>query len=790
MIRALLFLTLFSVFLFGFELRLNSGIQDKQSYSIIHIENDEPFACEIRKNKMYEDYIVCSYDKIPSVKLEDKNTTFFDIAFDVKKEEFDLVLTPKFYFILTPNHLELKDEHELLPSKDSKFNHWTLLGYRQNAPFLSQKRFDAINFPVTFPDVMRPYVGALDFNGKPIVYSKSNDLNAYIDIKKEFLRKGYDKVLKLIDSAMRRYKNSIFTKEFILYKLKTLDRLYDLDIQDEEILQGNDIVDIALKWVKSFPSDDNLPEVLLILSKAYLKLGYRNDANYYFDVLITEHPDNKYARLGILHFADTLYNSKQKNKAIGLYRDVYYSAKDLDVASQAAVRLAKAQIDKGNLKEAKEYYDKILALNSDFVLDDLEDAVKLANDMANKELFELSANIGEKVLDKSTKTSIYHEDLLKDVALWYDKAGVNEKAYEFYKKYQNLYRFGIYSDIVKNNLDRLFFKLKDANTTEQLEHYEYVLNTYDEQEIYNRAVEEKAKILFAQQKYSEADIMRDKLKDVNVSEYQVFADTTKELIKSYLTQDNCIEASRLYIEREVSMERKYDTPLFECLMRLSSYPKAKEIFERNIQSEDIKQKANWMAKGVKLLAKSDNGKDALLLYGDLQKIADKANFDASNLLYDIFALHEQKNDIENMINIANQIKEKFPTAYKNVPLYLTIATSLQKQNSESAAIGFFEDAYNLQKSAQKYTFSPTLELDYIEVLKKLDKNSEALRIAKELASRKFSPDLQSRILYIAGDLSIKQDEKSLAKEYFDKCVALEVQSSWKSLCQSGLGLLK
>lgn len=50
-------------------------------------------------------------------------------------------------------------------------------------------------------------------------------------------------------------------------------------------------------------------------------------------------------------FADHLFAKREKDKALKLYLEVLYSATDLDIASEAAIKLSDHQMDAGKLKK-------------------------------------------------------------------------------------------------------------------------------------------------------------------------------------------------------------------------------------------------------------------------------------------------------------------------------------------------------------------------------------------------------------------------------------------------------
>lgn len=86
-----------------------------------------------------------------------------------------------------------------------------------------------------------------------------------------------------------------------------------------------------------------------------------------------------------------------------LYLDVLYGAQDIDVASEAAIRLSDYQMDAGKLKEAKEYLLKVLNVNAAYLLKDTSASYKLAKRLYEHKLYDLAASITDLLLANMSK---------------------------------------------------------------------------------------------------------------------------------------------------------------------------------------------------------------------------------------------------------------------------------------------------------------------------------------------------------------------------------------------------
>jgi len=287
---------------------LNSTKENKKDYAILHIYDTTPFACKKKIINIKKNSYICTINGI----------------FKTSIPLYETKQIRKYIY------------------KNAK--HWIFLLYKGDSFLKIAPKEIGIKFPVYFGNHIMPSIGALDLNGMPIKYaSSSKDIQAYLSIKQDYKRKRYRFVISEADNALKDFPKSIFLNDFLLYKIRSVEKVAnstDIDpkIQDQ---YNNEIVKLGRSWIKKFPSNQNIPEVLYHIAKAYQNLGQNSDAKYFFDILITEHPKNKFTEFGILSFADSLYNEDQKEKALQLYKNVLYSTNNVKVASVAANKLAK-----------------------------------------------------------------------------------------------------------------------------------------------------------------------------------------------------------------------------------------------------------------------------------------------------------------------------------------------------------------------------------------------------------------------------------------------------------------
>lgn len=779
-------------------LKLNSTKEDKRYYYILHITNDTPFKCEKKVLDINHYEYGCDIEGKNEVRISPKKTKFVDIYVTNEKNSTLITLKPRYktkvYLINKPLYKE-----RVLKSKDIKeANHWIFIFYKDKI-FLQDNNLEkGINFPVDFLQEPAVSIGALDLSGAPISYlNDSKDINDYISIKNDYDRKRYDFVILETKKALKNYPNSIFVNDFMLYHIKALNKL--LQIKDEnpnaQDLSYDEIIKLGKKWIKQFPSNQNIPEVLYYIAKAYQNLGQESDAKYFFDMLITEHPKNRYTKLGIISFADSLYAKNQKQKAMQLYKDVLYSTKDIYVASIAAKRLADIYIKTKKYKKAREYYDKIIKANPDFILNDHQKAYDLAITLSANGINDLSIEILEKLLTKLKREPDLKELIIKSLGDIYAKKKNYKKASYYYKKYLSLYKYGNYADVVKKSLDGMFFDINETNSTKLLSYYDKLINTYKSGNIYEKAAILKAKVLIKEKRYKKALDELNRL-EVNFKNKKAVKKLKKEAAQHLavlaLKQKECLAAIKYTGEYNLTIKTD-QKELVKCYLQTYKYKKALLLSQRKLTQKNLTtlEKLFWLDVEAASLLKTGSFDKLYPLSQDMATLAstfDKKIYLKKSLYYRFFALYGLKR-YDKALQIAMELEKKFKNNFKNIEVYKKI-TDLAKQRADDLLmIKYADKIIKLQNMFKSYPFSPQIEFEYTTSLKRLNKNSKAVKVLRVLLKRVKDPTIKSRIYYEIGALSLKLNDKKAAKKAFGNCIKIKKQNSWKELCKESLTLL-
>ncbi|QIR76179.1 hypothetical protein FA592_08010 [Sulfurospirillum diekertiae] len=796
--KYILIFLLASVQLLALDIVLNSGKENKSNYAILHVIDAKPFLCQTIPDALDKKHYICKISRPINKPIESKKMKLAELDFYEKDGDFYITIDPKVDSKLVPVEESLYDTSEILSKPtETLYSHWTIL--LQEKPLYQEKEvLDGLDFPVEFPKYQKPYIGALDLNGAPISYAQSKDIQLYLDIKQSYESGDYDSVVKDVKRVLTLFPNSIFRSELELYQMRSMDKVLSAkgeDKTDTLSFNENDIINVAKRWSKEFASDENIPEVLMLMTKAYLKTNSKSDANYALDILVGEHSDSPFTKRAILLYADNLFLKKEKDKAMKLYLDVLFSAQDLDIASEAAIRLSDHQMDAGKMKEAKEYLLKVLNVNAQYLLKDKEASYKLARRLFEHHLYDLAAKITDLLLENTPKKADNRELLLKESGDWHAKANEVEVAHARYQEYLADYKnSGEYVQEVTESLDELFFKLNENNETKLANYYDKLIETYNN-EIGQKALLEKAKLLLKQKRYEEVlKLQKDleKLPDrYEIKPEELIYEAAKSLALQELLKDECQNTVGLIEEYKLQInEPQYEEKLFQCFMRVSRYDRAKEISDTHLKDAQLISRYAWSQKQVQVLFKMGKYQDALAFKEDLKTLSftlrEKIGLETIRDLF--FSLTKLKN-LEGAASLAESIKILYPDESSNLDIYYEIVKMANDAKNDLLLVTYAQTSIEMQKKFKSNALSPELEFMYIDALKRLGRDQEALTLAEGLLPQSLAPKDKIRLFYQAGELSLKLQDSNKAKSYFTQCVSINDNSSWKSICQQNLDLI-
>ena len=117
------------------------------------------------------------------------------------------------------------------------------------------------------------------------------------------------------------------------------------------------------------------------------------------------------------------------------------------------------------------------------------------------------------------------------------------------------------------------------------------------------------------------------------------------------------------------------------------------------------------------------------------------------------------------------------------------ATYAAAHNLDASAIKYAKKVLEAQSRLKISTFSPQIDFIYIDTLKKLNLNKEALQASAQLLNLELKDDAKARALYTLADLQLKVGAFVSAKQNINKCIELKNTSAWQGLCRQQLELI-
>ncbi len=798
--KKILLVTLFLTYssLFALTIVLNSAKEKKENYAILHIFSKTAFKCTKKVINIKQNNYICTIDGSSRIDIKPKRTKFIDIFITKKSNKTKITLVPKYNIKIFKTSPPLYQTKQIQKNIYSKAKHWIFLLYKKNTFLRTDPKDIGIKFPVYFNKSLLPNIGALDLNGIPISYvDDSKDIQAYLSVKQDYDKQRYKFVVSEVDKALKNFPNSIFADDFLLYKMRSIQNLISTGDNDPKIqdLDNNKVIKIGRKWIKEFPSNQNIPEVLYCIAKAYQNLGQDSDAKYFFDILVTEHPKNKYTKMGILAFADNLYSQNQKQKALKLYKDVLYSAKNIQVASEAANRLANIYLSIKNIKKAREYYIKILNANPNFFLKNTAKAYDLAMKFNANNMTNLSIKLLKQLLNKAKRNPDLRGNILKSLGDEFAKLKNYKSASKYYKQYLKSFRYGQYSDEVKKSLDGLFFNISETNSTKLLQYYNKLMKRYNSGKIYQKAGILKAKVLIKEKKYIQSITFLNNFKynlenKKNILQLKEVA--AEHIVTSNLDDDNCSKAIEFLVNYKPKIHQKYDKKLSKCFIDTNNYGKALNLAENRLKDVNLKPKDKvfWLKILAKSLYKKQEFAKLLTLSNDVLSLGETYNVkNYQNILYYKFLALFGLKKYDDALKVADKIEKVLKNSFKNIEIYQKLINYAKQTDDSLMIVKYAKDIIGLQNRYKSYVLTPEVELSCIGALKKLNQYKNAKNIAKELLSRVVEKDIKARVLYEIGEISLKLNDIKGARESFKKCSDLNITNGWKNLCKESLKIL-
>jgi tetratricopeptide (TPR) repeat protein len=778
--KNIIYLILFTIYGHAASLTLNEAKDDNKSFSILHIKDNEDFSCEVKMRSDFKDIVICLFSENITPVIYKSNKDF-----SIESVGNELRIIPRGKMILESLQDDFITTDTIKTDITRNHKHWIIIGYNKEIKLFRQSEREGIDFDIIYQNKGLPFVGSLDLDGLPIV--QKSDAIGMRQIREAYKEKDYERVIKFADDLLEN-RDKVFSEEAGLYKLRAMDKLAWQDGSNSNI-DTDDLLETAKEWMQNNPSSKYLPEVLMYISKMYYKLGHMGKGDEYSDILKEEFYDSKYNKIAQIHKADRVYkNRKRRAEAIKIYKEVLYNTDDLDIASLAASKISKKYLDNNKIDLAVDFYKKVINANEAYIKEHPKESYEFAKKFAEAEQYDLSIQIVSLLLgDKQKKDK--KDEMYKDIAYWYELSGDKKVAYGLYKQYLKDYPRGEYVGFVKSRLDRVLLDVGEKNVTKKMENINNILTNYPNDPVYKKALIEKAQILSQERNFNELFAMEEELK--KYGGYKLLKYGAEKKISDDLKNDNCKDAIYLAQEYNATIGPEYEMKYFECLIRTASYQKALDIAKVHLKERELPTRLEWMYLALKAYSKLDQNKKVILLAEDIEKLSKIVKTDKYNdIVYSkAEAYYNLREYNELMLSEVRKAEKFFPKDIRNIDLFMKVLRFAKNGKNDLLIVNYAKKIIQLQREHKINHYSPLVELDYINALKRLKQYDKALKEDLKLLYVKLTDKQRANVLYIAGELSLKMDKEKEAKEFFIKCGEIIEDSAWQKLCAQSLELL-
>ena len=771
--------------LFALDVTINYGKELKEHFSVLNIAHKEPLECQENHDTQGEvTHIVCTLDRMPIASFSPTETLFFRFWSRVVDGRFYLYVEPKHKIKLFATPSDLKKQAPITKEQPKLSTSWQVIGYKEIIPFLNdyanQAKPKGLNFPIKIIKNKELFFKDLDIDRGPLHYDEGEDFEAYNHIKTLINNHNHIEAVKAIDETLIAYPQTIFTKDLLLYRLRALEHFDSVENSDM-------IVDMGIKWIKKYPTDSNVPEVLYYLGNAYADMKIPNEAKYYFERTISEYPESRYMPLSKMALAKNFNTGPDSNVASKLFAQAYQEAKDLDSASAIAIEWSKFRLQNHDKGQAQKLLETMLKVNPSYITKYPIKSYEFLKFLAEEQLFLIAAQLGEYLYDNLPNDDVSAEDLLNNVSLWYQGANATQDAHRINKMFLQEFEHRPKAEEVKDRDDKLLFALaQDESADSKIEKYDYIIENYANSPEQEKALSLKAQTLFGEGKYQEVLALKDMLKND-----PIIGESYSALLHQSLKDNDCKQASNYYLQYpNASLQESEKMPLFDCLYALALNKQAAQISQNMAQSsKDVEQKLAWLYRDTLNFAKLGDekstaraGRDTLTLAKSLKKTQ---YYDVGFTLFNTLSSLDDK---EGMLQTYAFLKETQADNPKMLQVNLALLKNAESQKDELGIEIYAKDILRLQNLTNDTADSPYVDFALAQSYIRTQRFDETINVLDKLLKKDINDDNKQKALYLKG--SVLKTSGQDSQTAFEQCVNINYEGAWKSLCAQALNILK
>lgn len=766
-------------YLQALEIQVNFGKEKGEDFAVLNLMHESPFSCQeqIDAYSVVQN-IECVIKQLPTNNFVPTNTVFFQLKTQVIDNQFHLFIEPKYKMKLFNTFADLKKAKAIPKERSKESKYWQIIGYIDIIPFLSNKSSSGLNFPINIPSVEDLHLGQLDLNLRPLFYEEGEDFKKLKEIRLLAAQHKENEVLIEVNNALKSYPESIFKKDFLFYKIQALPYSLDEDSITTTII-------LALNWIKAYPTDHLIPEVLYILANAYIANQADAEANYYYRRIIDEYPNTNWMALAKMQLAKNFAPKKLFKVSSNLFIEAYHEAKTSQVANQIAVEWGLYNLAQKDTRKAQEIIESVLKNDKTYFTKNFKQSSILLQALASAKLYELAANIGSYIINTLPSQDEKIEDLTDKVGEWYELSNHEQEASKYNQRFLNTYpNSKVYQKVALRN-DRLLFKLdQKLSPEERIKNYDNIIAKYPDTPEQKQAYLLKAQALFDLQKYQDVLSMKEQIADSEILEK-----AKKELLLQSLQQKDCKKIPLYLIQDTSSLTQDQKFALFDCLYQSSHYKQAQEIAKVELdKAKETQEKLPWLYRLSKVLKELGDFVDSRLAGEDTLKLAqtlEKPEF--YDIIFTLFSDLKQLNLKAEAQKAALFAQTHFAQDRRMLKVLDTLIQWAQQANQYNTIAIYANDILALQKQLKITDYTPYVDFILIEALSKNNELQKAKEHLTLLLQGSLSPQDRQRTLYMQGSLLKAMGED--AQDSFVQCTQIQENTSWKNLCDKSLQLI-
>jgi hypothetical protein len=773
--------TLVSLNLCALDISLQGAKENFQNYSILHIKEKNKFLCEAKKNDFdVTTKIICAFSQSPTKKLKALQNDFFKIETKISKGTFFVIVTPYKKMKLYPVVFDLSKDESVYEADVKLSSHWMIVGYNEELPYIKTHETSdiSINFPFILDKDMLPYVGSLDIKGNPVHLQEVKDVSDYLKIKEYYAKGDYERCLNLVDEVMLEFPTSLFNAELLYYKIRVNSKLKNSD----------DVIALSKIYLREYSSDDNIAEVLALISQAYAINGVDSQADYFFDRLFDEHENSPYAKWGYIYKGEMLEDSGEATKALEYYKKALNETNDVEIAAAAAYNIAQYKINNSAKEEASTYAMKIVNGNPDYFSSKYTKSLEMMNLFAEEAEYDTASKIANALINEKNKIENEYEELVKNRGLWLSKTPQKEEALAYLNEYLKTFPDGLYEPEVQVAKDSLFFYTSDANVTTKIDDYNALIATYTEDSIGKKALYEKAKLMNDNAMYAKVLELKNELLNLDEVLYpdtQTIVNTAAlGVMEIALKNKECHSVLKISGEYSIKLSDKWDDGIYECAMKGADFELAKSITSKNLKSTDLDVRKKWLYRYIKVDFATGNYSDVVKASQELIVLISGDNDSVYKDVYRVlFDTYQRLENTQKMIETIASIEKVYGVNYKDIERYIAVMAIGSDKKDDNLVIQYANKVMKIQKDSNSNAQSPFVEFALYQAYINKKELNEAFEVIKSLDDVEISKPKRSRQKYLLGSVLDKLWRGEEAQIAYKDAIKADSTSAWAKLAE-------